>query len=142
VAGVKCLLELPPGDERLLDLNRFLLARVGPATADRINQWHSSAWQPGAPPKLQADEIVMHLQHNELAVRQIAVSFLELHTAAAFQQMGGVPPAYDAAATSSRRAAAQMEWSAILQQLYTPTRKAPAALTPRQMLQNAVPGGT
>jgi hypothetical protein len=114
---------------------------VGAATADRVHQWHSSAWLAGAPPKSQADEIVAHLQHNDVVVRQFAVSFLELYTAAAFQQMGTPPPAFDATATNSRRAAAQMEWIRIIDQLYTPNRKGPF-LTPRQMLQNAAPGGT
>jgi len=140
VAGVKCLMELPPGDERLQRLDQLLVAKVGAATADRIHQWHSSAWLPGAPPKAQADEIVAHLQHNDVAVRQFAVSFLELYTAAAFQQMGVPPPEYDATATASRRAAAQLQWIQIIDQLYSPNRKVPL-LTPRQLL-NAAPGGT
>lgn len=136
VAGVKSVVELPPGDERLGEMGRFLIANVGPATAERISQWHDAAWQPGAPPKGQAEEIIAHLQHNDLAVRQFAVSYLELYTMAALMKLGMTPPAYDATATDARRAAAQMQWREIIQQLYNPNRKFPGVLTPR--LQNAL----
>jgi hypothetical protein len=136
VAAVKSVMELPPGDERWTAMKSQIIAKVGPAMADRIGQWHDSAWQPGAPPKPQADEIVLHLQHNDLAVRQFAVSYLELYTMAALQKMGMTPPVYDATATDSRRAAAQREWMRIIQELYAPARKIPQALTPR--LQNAL----
>jgi len=138
VAGVKSLLELSPGDERRQEITRLLSEKLGAATANRVNEWLATAWQAGAPPKPQADEIAAHLQHNELAVRQIAVSMLELHTAAAFRQIGGVPPVYDAGSTSPRRAAGQAEWSRVLQELYNPTRKVPAMRT-RQGLLNAAP---
>ena len=77
-------------------------------------------------------------------MRQIAASLLELHTAPAFQQLGGSPPNYDAAASTSRRTALQMEWRSLLQQLYSPTRKILVPVTPQQQkrLQNAAPGGT
>ncbi len=136
VAGVKSVMELPPGDERLTAMKSVIIAKVGPAMADRIGQWHDAAWQPGAPPRPQADEIVTHLQHNDLVVRQFAVSYLELYTISALQKMGMTPPVYDATATDSRRAAAQREWMRIIQELYAPARKIPGALTPR--LQHAL----
>lgn len=144
VAGVKSIVELPPGDERLEEMGRFFVANLGAGLAERLNQWHAAAWQPGAPPQSQTEEIIGHLQHNDLAVRQIAESYLELFTAAALQQMGIAPPAYDATATDARRAAAQLQWRELIQQLYNPNRKFPGALTPRlqNALQNAQPGGT
>jgi hypothetical protein len=141
VAAVKSLLELSPGDERRQAIDGMFKEKLGAATANKVNEWLATAWQAGAPPKAQADEIAAHLQHNELAVRQIAVSMLELHTAAAFRQIGGMPPVYDAGSTSPRRAAGQAEWSRVLQELYNPTRKVPA-MRARQALQNAAPGGT
>lgn len=145
VAGVKSVMELPPGDERLTAMRSVIIAKVGQGLAERIDQWHDAAWQPGAPPRDQADEIVAHLQHNDLAVRQFAVSYLELYTMTALMKMGMTPPAYDATATDARRAAGQMQWREIIQQLYNPNRKFPGVLTPRlqnALQKNAQQGGT
>jgi hypothetical protein len=77
-----------------------------------------------------------HLTHEELAVRQIAASLLELHTSQAIVQSGRLPPAFDAAGPAQRRAAAQQEWRTILRQLYTAAARnangalGPAALKP------------
>jgi hypothetical protein len=139
VSGVKSLLELSPSDERRQHIDSLLKEKLGVATANKVNEWLATAWQSGAPPKPQADEMVAGLQHSELAVRQIAVSMLELHTAPAFRQVGGMPPAYDAGTTVPRRGAAQLEWARILQDLYNPTRKVPV-MRARQALQNAATG--
>jgi hypothetical protein len=79
-------------------------------------------------PATQAAELADHLQHPELAVRQIAVSVLELHTAPAFVHARVVPPVYDAASPDVRRAAAQMEWRQILRRLYTAAARNPAGV--------------
>jgi hypothetical protein len=143
-AGVKCLLELPPGDERLAAATSLLKDKLGAASAQRVNQWLIAAWKPGPPAANDALELVENLQHQELPMRQIAASLLELHMFPAFQQLGVSPPNYDAAGPASRRTAIQMEWRSALQQLYSPTRKFPVPLTPQQQkrLQNAAPGGT
>src|SRR6185369_8405521 len=80
----------------------------------------------------QAAELADHLQHADLAVRQIAVSILELHTAPAFVQARLLPPVYDAAGPAAARADAQMIWRQILRQLYTAAaaRNAAAGLVP------------
>jgi hypothetical protein len=143
-AAVKCLLELPPGDERLAATTNLLKDKLGGSSAQRVTQWLSAAWKPGPPPANEALELVEHLQHQELVMRQVAVSLLELHTASAFQQLGVIPPIYDAGGPPSRRTAAQMEWTAIIQQLYSPTRKIMVPLDPQlqRRLQNAAQGGT
>jgi hypothetical protein len=126
IAGVKSLLQLPPGDPRQSDVLRRMGEAVDAATRDRVAQWMAAARQPVALPATQAAELADHLQHPELAVRQIAVSLLEMHTAPAFIHARIVPPVYDAASPDVRRAAAQMEWRQILRRLYTAAARNPA----------------
>lgn len=146
LAAVRCLLEAPPGDARGIEFGLVMREKLGEPVADHIDEWLAGAWQPGPPPRTQAGEIVEHLQHSELAVRQIAVSLLELHAGGALVQMGIRPPAYDPTARASRRAAAYAEWKAAMVQLYSPNRKFPAqpgAAQPQRQraLQNGA-GGT
>jgi hypothetical protein len=146
-AAVKCLLEAPTSDERGSELRALLRENLGDAVADRIDKWLATAWQPGMPPAAQASEIVEHLQHAKLAVRQIAVSMLELHTVGMLAQMGARPPAYDPTARPAARAAGYAEWKVVLVQLYSPNRKIPAqpnAVQPQRQraLQNGAGGGT
>jgi hypothetical protein len=148
-AGVKCLLELPPGSQRLTNIVRFISQKLDEPTTARFTQWVTSAWQSAPLSAAQAAELADHLGHSELPVRQVAVSLLELHTAPAFQQAGSQPPAYDAAGPTGRRGAAQAQWRQILQQLYTPSRAGAQGLIPSMLKpvqpaapQNAAPGGT
>jgi hypothetical protein len=146
IAGVKFLMELAPGSTRLTDIVRSLRQQLGDDTAHRVVQWLATARQPGQLPAAQAAELADYLGHGNLAVRQLAVTLLELHIAPAFQKGLFQQPAYDAAATASRRAAAQAEWRLILRQLYTPTRRNPAGasailkqIQPGASLQNGAP---
>ena len=108
--------------------NALERGQLGDETGQRVAQWLGVARLPGQLPPAQAVELSDYLGHQELAVRQIAVSLLEMHIAPAFQQGLFQRPAYDAAAPVSRRAAAQMEWKAIIKQLYSPTRRNPLGL--------------
>ena len=156
IAGVKSLVQLPPGDPRHANMLRQIRQAVDQPTSDRVAQWLAGARQPAPLPVAQAAELADHLQHSDLAVRQIAVSILELHTAPAFIQARLVPPAYDAAGPPAARADAQMTWRQILRQLYTAAaaRNAAGALAPMKPIPqqpgvnpnavapNAAPGGT
>ena len=145
IAGVKSILEMHPGDERLSDVAAVLKTNVGAATADRVEQWIVAAWQPGPPNKLQSAELVEALMHNELAVRQIAVSMLELHTEGVLRLARTPFPAYDAASSRTARQMGQAQWNAIMTRLYTPNRKEPNFVNPpaaspqRPSPQNATP---
>src|SRR5262245_5740837 len=130
VAGVKSILEMPPGDERLVDVNEVLQAKVGAATTDRISQWLATAWQPGPPPKLQFEEMITHLMDNDLAVRQIAAALLELHASNVLRQARTPLPAYDATSSRTARQMAQAQWFAIMNKLYTPSRQGPTWANP------------
>jgi hypothetical protein len=127
VAGIKSLMGLTRGGDRPVEQVRFLQEKVGVETAQQVIRWAIAARQPGQLTALQAAELAEQLGHGNLAVRQIAVSLLELHVAPAFQKGLFRKPEYDAAAPASRRAAAQNEWRLILRQLYTPTRRNPGA---------------
>jgi len=128
LAGVWALLELPPGDKRLLEFDRLLRSKVPAGAADRVSQWLVEVRQPVPLPGPRAVELVDFLTHSELGLRQLAVSLLELHAAPGLARLRAAPPAYDAAGPAQRRAAAQMEWRNNLRPIFAPAIKnAPAA---------------
>ena len=128
LAGVRALLELPPGDKRLLEFDRLLRSKVPAGAADRVSQWLVEVRQPVPLPGPRAVELVDFLTHSELGLRQLAVSLLELHAAPGLARLRAAPPAYDAAGPAQRRAAAQIEWRNNLRPIFAPAIKnAPAA---------------
>ena len=130
VAAVQSLLELPASDPRLARAEQYWRGEVGEETTKRISEWLALARRPvpAAPP--QALDLVDHLAHKDLAVRQIAVTLLELKTAPLFQLISSRPPPFDAAGPASVRIAAQNEWRMTLRQLYAKYRGNPAILAP------------
>lgn len=130
VAAVQSLLHLPAGDPRLARAEQFWRGQIGEETTKRISEWLTLARRPvpAAPP--QALDLVDHLAHKDLAVRQIAVTLLELKTAPLFQLINSRPPPFDAAGPASLRIAAQNEWRMTLRQLYAKYRGNPAILAP------------
>lgn len=130
VAGVISLLELPPGDLRREELVALVGQATNPVTRGHVVQWLDATRQPAPLAQTQAAELARGLTHEELAVRQIAASLLELHTTTALLQAGRLPPMYDAAGPAPRRVAAQQEWLTVLRQLYTAARNANGALGP------------
>ena len=137
IAGVTCLLELPPGDPRREEVLNLLEAATDVMTRGHITEWLNATRQAAPLSQNQAVELSNCLTHEELAVRQIAVSLLELHTTTALLQAGQRPPPYDAAGPAPARGAAQQQWRMLLRKLITPaadnTGRAalgPAALKP------------
>jgi hypothetical protein len=122
VAGVERLLELPQRVKRDLLTSEQIRAAVGDAAADSLIQWMIAAQGSKPLSAAHAREMVGYLQHQHLAMRQVAVSLLEHYSTAAFQQARRKPPHYDAAAPANKRAAAQLEWRRIIAQLYLPNR--------------------
>jgi hypothetical protein len=130
VAGVMSLLELPPGDLRREEVLTLCSQTTNQATRVQVEQWLDGTRQPMPLAQTQAADLVSHLTHEELAVRQIAASLLELHTATALLQSGRLPPLYDATSSANRRAAAQQEWRSLLRQLFNAARNANGLLGP------------
>jgi hypothetical protein len=129
VAAVQSLLNLRAGDPRLARAEQYWRGQVGEETTKRISEWLTLARRPvpAAPP--QALDLVDHLAHKDLAVRQIAVTLLELKTAPLFQLISSRPPPFDAAGPASLRIAAQNEWRLTLRKLYQKRGK-PSILVP------------
>lgn len=128
--GVRYLLDLPAGDSRLTNTVRYVRIQVDDATGDRVAQWLQAARQPGQIAPAQAVELAEFLTHRELALRQLAVSLLELHSAQALARSRRMPPDYDAAGPIGKRSAAQREWRLLIRQLFAPARNGPAAVAP------------
>jgi hypothetical protein len=120
IAGLTCLLDLPPGDLRREELLTLLENATDQTTRGQVTAWLDSTRQAAPLSQEHAAELSNCLTHEELAVRQIAVSLLELHATTALLQAGLRSPPYDAAGPSPNRAAAQQQWRALLRKLLTP----------------------
>lgn len=127
LTALRHLLQMHPRDRRYLAAGRLLREKVGDAPADRLAEWLISARRGRVLAPQRALELVENLDHRELAVRQISVFLLEYHTSDTFRQARRKPPAYDADAPPQKRAMAQMEWKAIVAQLYPAARNGKVA---------------
>jgi hypothetical protein len=119
IAAVTYLLDLPPGDREREEFLALLQDATDQPTGGRVTQWLSSTREPAPLPHKQALELIDCLTHEELAVRQIAVSLLELHTTAALLRAGQRSPAFDAAGPRASCLAGQEAWRSLLGQLFT-----------------------
>jgi hypothetical protein len=117
-AAMHYLLELMPRDPRTVNMGRLFRVHLGDLATARIAQWLALTRtnQPLTAPV--AAELGDALAADLLAVRQVAVSLLELHTQPVLRRARLNPPAFDAAAPMARRAAAQREWLQIIRRLY------------------------
>jgi hypothetical protein len=128
-SAIEHLLELPSRDPRSVNTGRLLRVRLGDAAAARMIPWLRLTRGNQAPTQAQAQEMADSLMHSELAMRQVAVSLLELHTRRGLAQLRRQPPAYDAAASATRRGAAQRQWVQLLAQIYSPRAQVRGAAT-------------
>jgi hypothetical protein len=119
IAAVTCLLELPAGDRGREDFLALLQNATDETTRGQVTEWLDATRQAWPLSQVQALQLKSCLTHRELAVRQIAVSLLELHTTTALLQAGQRSPAFDAAGPATSWTAAQQEWEALLGQLFT-----------------------
>lgn len=117
-AAVGYLLELPQRDARTVDMGRLLRVHLDDVTTDRMVQWLAVTRANQALTTPLALELGDSLSASELAVRQVAVSLLQMHTQPLLQRARLKPPAYDAAAPVAKRSAAQREWSQIIRRVY------------------------
>ncbi|HND51465.1 MAG TPA: hypothetical protein PLV92_03680, partial [Pirellulaceae bacterium] len=128
-AAVACLREMHPREERFREAAQFIRRQTSDGSAELIVEWmvrvrRSEAT--GQPlPLSQATELIDGLNHEQLAVRQIAATILELQTADAFRSAKRKPPTFAADSPIAKRVAAQVQWRALSGQLFpSPPRRA------------------